>query len=130
MPASPRVSPHPAADMVHIFTAQCASLKTMIRGARVPLRCCRLQDAPDSRCRTTSLSDGWLPCPCRGASSAVQGASRLCLPDVVALTCRYVPKWTVDAKPAGGVARFVNHSCAPNLFIQVCWCPDISLKSS
>lgn len=29
-----------------------------------------------------------------------------------------LPKYIVDAGPAGGVSRFVNHSCDPNLFVQ------------
>ncbi len=29
-----------------------------------------------------------------------------------------LPRWIVDAGPCGGVARFVNHSCDPNLFVQ------------
>jgi SET domain len=31
---------------------------------------------------------------------------------------RYLARWAVDAKHAGGAGRFVNHSCARNLFIQ------------
>ncbi|KAF6169668.1 hypothetical protein GIB67_004060 [Kingdonia uniflora] len=28
------------------------------------------------------------------------------------------PEFCIDAGPAGGVARFINHSCEPNLFVQ------------
>ncbi|KAL5727037.1 [histone H3]-lysine(4) N-trimethyltransferase [Ranunculus cassubicifolius] len=28
------------------------------------------------------------------------------------------PEYTIDAGEYGGVARFINHSCAPNLFVQ------------
>ena len=36
------------------------------------------------------------------------------------LSCRvpFDPDFVVDAGPIGGIARFFNHSCAPNLYIQ------------
>jgi SET domain len=42
-----------------------------------------------------------------------------CKPRSACCSCRYQAKWAIDAKHAGGVGRFVNHSRAPNLFIQV-----------
>lgn len=29
-----------------------------------------------------------------------------------------VPEFCIDAGPTGNVARFINHSCQPNLFVQ------------
>ncbi|XP_068643019.1 histone-lysine N-methyltransferase, H3 lysine-9 specific SUVH4-like [Aristolochia californica] len=42
--------------------------------------------------------------------------------------CLQVPKFCVDARKVGNVARFINHSCQPNIFLQLVLGSDHSTK--